>query len=136
MPNLDGDEPLLNREFINKNSGKVLLIYFWSISCNQCEQSFTKLKELQRMFGNRLAIFTIHMPRSVKDKDITTIKKVIKKVQIEFPIYVDQQLRLTDAFENRIVPAYYVFDEQQKLRFYKAGVATAKLLQQKIERII
>lgn len=136
MPNLDGDEPLLNREFINKNSGKVLLIYFWSISCNQCEQSFTKLKELQRMFRNQLAIFTIHMPRSAKDKDITTIKKVIKKVQIEFPIYVDQQLRLTDAFENRIVPAYYVFDEQQKLRFYKAGVATAKLLQQKIERII
>lgn len=136
MPSLDGDELIINERALTKDISNVTLIYFWSISCNQCETSIIKLKELQQLFQNKLTIIAIHMPRSEEDKDVKAIKSKLKQLAIALPVYVDQHLRLTNAFENRFVPAYYLFDKEKKLRFYQAGVPSKKLLQQKIERFI
>ena len=136
MPNLDGDELIINEKALTKELSNVTIIYFWSISCQQCETSIIKLKELKQLFQDKLTIITVHMPRSEEDKNVKAIEKKLKQLAISFPVYVDQQLRLTNAFENRFVPAYYLFDKEKKLRFYQSGLPSKKLLQQKVERFI
>lgn len=135
MPDLKGEELLLNKENFSDEENAVTLIYFWSMSCKLCEESLQRLKELKNRYP-KLIILTIHMPRDPEDHDITAIKQRLHKFAFPFPVYIDQQLRLTNAFGTRMVPSYYLFDEKKKLRFYQAGVVSKRLLQQKIERFI
>ena len=135
MPALQGATRILNDQRVHKTEMPTL-IYFWSTSCSQCKQSIEKLKDIQARFQNRLAIYAIHMPRNEQDYSMDHLKDMIHRLQLPFPIYVDHELKISDAFENHIVPAYYLFDEQQQLRFLKYGFLSTKSLQHKIERII
>ncbi|MEG0383610.1 TlpA disulfide reductase family protein [Solibacillus cecembensis] len=137
MPPLEGAEVILNeRKFDRQKNGKLVLIYFWSISCNQCEPSLLKLNELKQIFQNKIQILTVHMPRDKKDKEVAPIKAKVENLALPFPVFVDSQLKISDAFQNRMVPAFYLFDQEGLLRFYKAGVMSTKQLEQKINRIL
>lgn len=136
MPSLSGATKLLNRENTYEENAKATLVYFWSMSCSECAQSIKNLKELERIFEDRLAVHAIHMPREKSDYSETLVKEKIKQLEIIYPVYLDNELKISDRFENKFVPAYYIFDQQQQLRFFKAGYFALKLLQQKIERII
>ena len=136
MPALQGASRIFNDRRMHKADAKPMLIYFWSMSCVQCKQSIEKLKDIHARFDNRLAIHAIHMPRNDQDYSMEQLKETIHRLQLPFPVYADHELKISDAFENLIVPAYYLFDEQQRLRFLKYGFVSTKSLQQKIERII
>ena len=136
MPSLSGATKILNRHNTYDESAKVTLVYFWSMSCSDCTQSIKNLKELERIFKDQLAVHAIHMPRVKTDYSEALVKEKIKQLEIIYPVYIDNELKISDRYGNKYVPAYYIFDQQQQLRFYKAGNFPLKLLQQKIERII
>ncbi|ATP39193.1 thiol-disulfide oxidoreductase [Solibacillus sp. R5-41] len=137
MPPLEGEEVILNEhKFERQIEGRLVLIYFWSISCKQCEGSLVKLNELKQIFRSKLNILTVHMPRAEKDKAMDPIKDKIENLAIPFPVFVDSELKISDAFQNQIVPAFYLFDQEGLLRFYKVGLMSTKQLEQKISRII
>lgn len=137
MPPLKGEEVILNGQNLERpKKGKLTLIYFWSISCNQCEQSLVKLGQLEQVFQNQLNIMTVHMPRGKKDKEIHSIKAKVEGLHFQFPVFVDSHLKISDAFQNRFVPAFYLFDQEGLLRFYTSGIITMKLLEQRINRIL
>lgn len=136
MPALQGASRIFNERSMHKVNGKPTLIYFWSMSCSQCKQSIEKLKEIHARFKNRLVIYAIHMPRNDQDYSMEQLRDTMERLQLPFPVFADHELKISDAFENLIVPAYYLFDEQQQLRFLKYGFISTKSLQQKIERII
>ena len=52
------------------------------------------------------------------------------------PIYVDSEHKLTDAFENQYVPAYYVFDKEGQLRHFQAGGGGMKMLEKRVNRVL
>lgn len=134
MPALKGATEILNH--VQHLPKSATLIYFWSMSCPQCEQSIAKLKEIEKIFQKRLLIRTIHMPRNEMDHSMEKLQAMVKRLQISLPVFADHDLKISDAFGNVIVPAYYLFDDQQQLRFYQAGFISSKSLQQKIERIL
>ena len=136
MPSLSGATKILNRGIMDQEQATATLVYFWSMSCSQCTQSIKNLKELENVFKDRLAIHAIHMPREELDYSKTLVKEKIEQLGIIYPIYLDNELKISDRFGNNYVPSYYLFDQQQQLRFFKAGYLTFKLLEQKIDRII
>lgn len=136
MPSLSGATKIINRKNTYEEDAKATLVYFWSMSCSECANSIKNLKELERIFGNRLAVHAIHMPREKSDYSEALVKEKIMQLEIIYPVYLDNELKISDRFGNQFVPAYYIFDEHQQLRFYKSGYSALKLLQQKIERII
>ena len=55
---------------------------------------------------------------------------------ISQPIFIDNEMKLTDVFENEYVPAYYLFDREGKLRHFQAGGSSMKTLFKRVERIL
>jgi peroxiredoxin len=76
------------------------------------------------------------MPRSENDLDIELVKKVAEEHGITQPILVDNEHKITDAFENQYVPAYYVFDAEGKLRHFQAGGSGMKMLEKRVNRVL
>ena len=45
-------------------------------------------------------------------------------------------MKLTDAFDNQYVPAYYVFDKAGQLRHFQAGGSGMKMLEKRVNRVL
>ncbi|MCM3759273.1 TlpA family protein disulfide reductase [Alkalihalobacillus oceani] len=138
MPELDGATTWLNGEYSKSDliGNKPTLIHFWSISCGLCKEAMPNVNEFRDQYKDKLNVVAVHMPRSEKDLDLEEIKKVAEEHDISQPIFVDSEHKLTDAFENEYVPAYYVFDEEGQLRHFQAGGGGMKMLTKRVNRVL
>ncbi len=95
-----------------------------------------EINELRDEYDDDLNVIAVHMPRSEDDLDIGVIRSMAMGHDITQPIFVDSEHKLTEAFENKYVPAYYVFDEEGKLRHFQAGGSGMKMLKKRINRVL
>ncbi|MEW9677480.1 redoxin domain-containing protein [Lentibacillus sp. L22] len=139
MPELEGATTWFNSDPIQKDEligNKPTLIHFWSVSCGLCKEAMPNVNEFRDEYKDDLNVIAVHMPRSEKDLDLDQIKEVADEHHITQPIFVDNEHKLTDAFENQYVPAYYVFDEEGKLRHFQAGGGGMKMLRKRVNRVL
>lgn len=138
MPEISGAAQWLNGEFTRGQlvGEKPTLIHFWSISCHLCKVAMPSVNELRDDYKDQLNVMSVHMPRSEKDKNMDEIKQVAEEHQITQPIFVDDELKLTEAFENQYVPAYYLFDRNGQLRHFQAGGSGLKMLEKRVIRVL
>ena len=138
MPELNGATEWLNGEVTKKIlvGEKPTLIHFWSISCHLCKEAMPQVNEFRDRYSDKLNVMAVHMPRSEEDLNLDEIKKVAAEHDITQPIFVDSEHKLTDAFENQYVPAYYVFDKDGNLRHFQAGGSGMKMLEKRVNRVL
>ncbi|UOE93009.1 MULTISPECIES: TlpA disulfide reductase family protein [Bacillaceae] len=138
LPELSGATEWLNGEVKREEliGNKPTLIHFWSVSCGLCKEAMPNVNEFRDAYQDKLNVIAIHMPRSEKDLDLEQIKAVAAEHDITQTIAVDNQHKITDAFENEYVPAYYVFDEEGQLRHFQAGGGGMKMLTKRVNRVL
>ncbi|MDQ0176969.1 TlpA family protein disulfide reductase [Bacillus chungangensis] len=138
MPELEGATEWLNGELTKAEliGEKPTLIHFWSISCHLCKEAMPQVNQFRDEYKDKLNVVAVHMPRSEEDTDLEAIKKTAEEHQITQPIFVDSEHKLTDAFENEYVPAYYVFDKDGQLRHFQAGGSGMKMLEKRVNRVL
>jgi thiol-disulfide isomerase/thioredoxin len=137
MPELTGATEWINEEVTKKELlGKATLVHFWSVSCHLCKEAMPDVNELRDEYDDDLNVVAVHMPRSEDDLDIGVIRSMAMGHDITQPIYVDGEHKLTEAFENKYVPAYYVFDEEGNLRHFQAGGSGMNMLKKRINRVL
>jgi thiol-disulfide isomerase/thioredoxin len=138
MPELNGATEWLNGEISKQDliGEKPTLIHFWSVSCHLCKEAMPQVNEFRDKYKDKLNVVAVHMPRSEDDLNMDDIKKVAGEHDITQPIFVDSEHKLTDAFENQYVPAYYVFDKDGNLRHFQAGGSGMKMLEKRVNRVL
>ncbi|WP_243293043.1 TlpA disulfide reductase family protein [Bacillus sp. FJAT-47783] len=138
MPELEGATAWINGEVTKDQliDEKPTLIHFWSISCHLCKEAMPKVNEFRDQYKDKLNVVAVHMPRSENDLNLEEIENVAKEHGITQPIFVDSDHKLTDAFENQYVPAYYVFDKTGALRHFQAGGSGMKMLEKRVNRVL
>ncbi|WP_042356404.1 TlpA family protein disulfide reductase [Bacillus rubiinfantis] len=138
MPELTGTTQWINGQVSREElvGWKPTLIHFWSISCHLCKKAMPQINHLREQYQDKINIIAVHMPRSDKDLNIEEIKRIAKEHNIEQPILVDHDRKLTEAFDNKYVPAYYLFDKDGKLRHYQAGGSGVQMLEKRLNRLL
>lgn len=138
MPELSGATTWLNGQVEKADlvGEKPTLIHFWSISCHLCKEAMPDVNNFRDQYKDELNVIAVHMPRSEDDVDLDTIKEVAAEHDITQPIFVDSDLKLTDAYDNQYVPAYYVFDKDGQLRHFQAGGSGMKMLEKRVNRVL
>jgi thiol-disulfide isomerase/thioredoxin len=137
MPELSGATSWLNGELTKEDlQGRPTLIHFWSVSCGLCKEAMPEVNEFRDEFEDELNVIAVHMPRSENDLDVAVIEAMAMGHDISQPIFIDSEHKLTDAFENKYVPAYYVFDAEGKLRHFQAGGSGMNMLRKRVNRVL
>jgi thiol-disulfide isomerase/thioredoxin len=139
MPALKGGTDWFNSAPITNEElqGKTVLVHFWAISCGTCKESLPDINEWQQKYGPQgLRVISVHMPRQESDTNVEAVKEAVAEYDIKQPCVVDNWHEITDAFENKYVPAFYLFDTTGKMRDYKAGEKAPKMVEQAIERVL
>jgi len=139
LPSIEGGTEWFNSPPIKNDElkGVPVLIHFWAISCGICKESLPEISGWLDKYGSKgLKIVSVHMPRQESDTNIEAVKEAINEYEVKQPCVVDNWHEITDGFENKYVPAFYLFDEEGKMRQFNAGEKAAKLVESAIERVI
>ena len=138
MPELVGATTWLNGETTKEKlvGEKPTLIHFWSVSCSMCEKSILVVNQFRDKYKDDLNVVAVHIPRSDADLDLDRIESSAEEYDLKQPVFVDNALKLMDAFGNKEVPAYYVFDKDGKLRHYQIGGSGMTMLEMRINRLL
>jgi len=139
MPELDGATKWFNCTAIKRSEligDKPALFHFWSVSCELCKKSMPKVNVLRDEYKNKLNVIAVHVPRSDMDLNLDKISKVAREYDISHPICVDNKQNLVEAFKNKYVPAYYVFDKKGRLRHRHSGGSGMIMLRKRVTRLL
>jgi thiol-disulfide isomerase/thioredoxin len=138
LPALDGVEKWVNGSpDAGELKGHPVLVHFWSVSCGQCKDTFSNVNEWKEQHRDRgLKVVGVHMPLSEADLETGPVEEVIRDYHLHHPQAIDEDYTLVDRFENRYVPAFYLFDADGNLRHFQAGGRGMKMIRAALDRVL
>ena len=118
--------------------GKPVLVHFWSLGCGICHDVADRVAAWREHYGPQgLAFIAVHQPRSPEELDAARVAADARgPMQIVQPCAIDSEHTIVDRFDNRFVPAYYLFDSVHELRHFQAGDKGYDRIESAIERVL
>jgi len=103
-------------------SGKVVLYDFWTYSCINCRRTFPYLRSwFDRYRGDGLVIVGIHSPEFDFEKVHKNVEAAAKRLDVTWPIALDDDMTIWNKFENQAWPADYFADRRGRIRYSHIG---------------
>jgi thiol-disulfide isomerase/thioredoxin len=124
LPSLGHATAWLNSEPLSAADlrGKVVLIDFWTYTCINWRRTLPYLRAWDQKYrDNGLVVIGVHTPEFSFEKDIGNVRKVAKDQNVDYPIAMDSDYAIWDAFKNRYWPALYFVDKQGRIRHHQFG---------------
>ena len=124
MPALDGAIAWLNSPALTKDSlrGKVVMIDFWTYSCINCLRAIPYVQAWYDKYKNSgLVVIGVHTPEFAFERDKANVAKAVQDLKLTYPVAVDSNRTIWNAFQNRYWPAHYFIDGQGRIRHHHFG---------------
>jgi thiol-disulfide isomerase/thioredoxin len=103
-------------------AGKVVLYDFWTYSCINCQRTLPHLKALDdRYKAEGLVIIGVHSPEFDFEKDHANVTSAVARYGVTWPVALDDDMAIWNAFGNQYWPAEYLTDQQGRLRQVRFG---------------
>jgi cytochrome c biogenesis protein CcdA/thiol-disulfide isomerase/thioredoxin len=124
MPPLEGatlwlNSPPLTREQLR---GKVVLVDFWTYSCINCLRALPYVKAWAAKYGpHGLVVIGVHAPEFAFEKDPANVRKAVADLGVTYPVALDNDYAIWQAFQNQYWPAHYFIDAQGRIRHHHFG---------------
>jgi thiol-disulfide isomerase/thioredoxin len=124
MPSLDGATGWLNSPPLIAAGlrGKVVLVDFWTYTCINWLRTLPYLRAwAERYQDHGLVVIGVHTPEFDFEHDLDNVRREAKRLRVAYPIAVDSDYAIWDAFDNHYWPALYVVDAQGQIRHHRFG---------------
>ncbi len=124
MPDLEGAVAWLNSPSLSKKSlrGKVVLIDFWTYSCINCLRSLPYVESWWAKYKDAgLVVIGVHTPEFAFEKERRNVEKAMQDLKITYPVAIDSNWEIWNAFNNRYWPAHYFIDGRGRIRYHHFG---------------
>ncbi|MBD9416122.1 cytochrome c biogenesis protein DipZ [Pseudomonas sp. PDM16] len=124
MPELRRAVQWLNSAPLNRGAlrGKVLLIDFWTYGCINCQRTLPKVQDWARRYRDQgLVVIGVHTPEYAFEKVISGVREEVERLGIEYPVAIDNDYRIWNAFSNSYWPAHYFVDAEGRIRYLHIG---------------
>ena len=123
MPRLDASEWIGTTALTPEGlKGKVVLVDFWTYSCINCIRVTPYLNAWAAKYRDQgLVVLGVHTPEFGFEKRPENIREEMRRFNIQYPVAVDSEYRIWNAFHNQYWPAYYLVDGQGRVRYHQFG---------------
>ena len=124
MPPLDGAVQWLNSEPLTAAGlkGKVVLVDFWTYSCINCLRAIPYIRAWAGKYGDEgLVVIGVHAPEFAFEKDVGNVRKAVADLDIRYPVAIDNDYAIWQAFHNQYWPAHYFIDAEGRIRHHHFG---------------
>jgi len=107
---------------LSELSGKVTVIHFYAFGCVNCIRTLPYYNRWRDHFPSRVfQIVGIHRPETEQERDIDKVKEKATEAGIEYPVAIDNESLMWNAWANCIWPSIYLIDKNGYVRYWWYG---------------
>ena len=124
MPEWDGAVAWLNSAPLNRQSlrGKVVLVNFWTYSCINSLRELPYVKGWAAKYKDAgLVVIGVHAPEFGFERERSNVETAVRALNVIFPVPIDSDHRIWEAFGNAYWPADYFVDGKGRIRHHHFG---------------
>jgi cytochrome c biogenesis protein CcdA/thiol-disulfide isomerase/thioredoxin len=124
LPDLSGAVAWLNSPPLTGKSlkGKVVLIDFWTYSCINCLRALPYVEGWAAKYKDAgLVVIGVHTPEFAFEKERSNVEKAVRDLKINYPVAIDSDYKIWQAFHNEYWPAHYFIDGKGRIRYHHFG---------------
>src|SRR5262245_54540784 len=115
IPSLGGATAWLNSEPVDPAElrGRVILVNFWTLTCiNWLRQEPYVRAWSQTYRDDGLVVIGVHTPEFSFEHELDRVRQATTARAIDYPVALDNDYRVWNAFDNNYWPALYFVDEE------------------------
>jgi thiol-disulfide isomerase/thioredoxin len=117
--------------------GRVALVDFWDYTCVNCIRTLPYIKEWHARYRDHgLTVIGVHTPEFVFARYESNVERGIEEFGLTYPIVVDSNNELWEAFSNRYWPTKYLIDGEGYLRYAHFGESAYAETEQTIQELL
>ncbi len=111
-------EPLTEGEL----QGKVVLTDFWTYTCINWLRTLAYVRAWAEKYADMgLVVVGVHTPEFPFERDPENVREAARAMHVAYPIALDPDYAVWDAFANRYWPAVYIADADGHIRHHQFG---------------
>ena len=139
MPPLAGAAEWLNSEPHGPAGlrGHVVLVNFWTLTCINWLRQEPYVRAWSRTYrDDGLVVIGAHTPEFSFEHEIDRIRQAVTERGIDYPVAVDNNYEIWDAFDNQYWPALYFVDKEGIIRDHKFGEGRYEQSERVIQQLL
>jgi thiol-disulfide isomerase/thioredoxin len=119
MPSLDGATAWLNSEPLTPTGlrGSAVVADFWTLTCINWLRTEPYVRAWSQAYrDDGLVVIGVHTPEFTFEQDVDLIRQATQEREIDYPVAVDSDYGVWNAFDNHYWPALYFVDRDGVIR--------------------
>ena len=80
------------------------------------------MREISKRYSGRgLQVVGVHSPEFERERDVAIVRRAITRLEIPYPVAIDNDYRIWDSFANRYWPALYLLNRDGRVVWSHVG---------------
>ena len=124
LPPLHGATGWLNSEPLTPAGllGKVVLVDFWTYTCINWLRTLGYVRAWAHAYADDgLVVIGAHTPEFWFEREVENVRWAAQTMNVDYPIAIDSEYAVWDAFANRYWPAVYIADKEGRIKHHHFG---------------
>jgi thiol-disulfide isomerase/thioredoxin len=139
MPSLDGAAGWINSEPLDPVGlrGRVVLVDFWTLTCINWLRTEPYVRGWSQTYrDDGLVVIGAHTPEFSFEHEIELVRQATRERAIDYPVAVDNDYAIWNAFDNHYWPALYFVDAEGIIRDHHFGEGRYEESERVIQRLL
>jgi thiol-disulfide isomerase/thioredoxin len=117
--------------------GKVVLVDFWTYTCINWLRTLGYVRAwVEKYEDHGLVVVGVHTPEFPFEQDIDNVRWAAKNMRVEYPVALDTDYAIWQAFANHYWPAVYIADTEGRVRHHQFGEGGYQECEMVIQRLL
>jgi thiol-disulfide isomerase/thioredoxin len=117
--------------------GRAVLVDFWDYTCINCIRTLPYVQAWHERYGNKgLAVIGVHTPEFTFAQYESNVERGIREFGLTYPIVIDSNREIWQAFANRYWPTKYLLDKEGYLRYAHFGEGQYRETEEAIRELL
>jgi thiol-disulfide isomerase/thioredoxin len=139
MPSLGGGVGWLNSQPLTAGGlrGKVVLVDFWTYTCVNWRRTLPYVRAWAEKYKDHgLVVIGVHTPEFSFEHNVDNIRWALRDMRISYPVAIDSDYGIWNAFHNEYWPALYFVDARGKIRHHQFGEGEYEQAERVIQQLL
>jgi thiol-disulfide isomerase/thioredoxin len=139
MPSLGGATEWINSEPLDPAGlrGRVVLVDFWTLTCINWLRQEPYVRAWSRAYrDDGLVVLGVHSPEFSFEHELDLVRQATTERAIDYPVAVDNDYEIWNAFANHYWPALYFVDTDGIIRDHHFGEGRYEESERVIQRLL
>jgi thiol-disulfide isomerase/thioredoxin len=139
LPGFEGATGWLNSEPLTPEAlrGRVVLVNFWTYTCINWLRTLAYVRAWEAKYRDQgLTVIGVHTPEFGFEHERDNVIAAAREENVDYPIALDNDYAVWQAFANNFWPAIYIADAEGRLRYHHFGEREYAMTEMVIQQLL